>query len=81
MVSTYTHVGCPHPIKLNYYDTYIYYKKLGGGVTENFEFEMGTDTEVYDSCSAMLNGETFIFGGNKEKKQVIASKPITCYRL
>ena len=49
---------------------------LGGGVTENFEFEMGTDTEVYDSCSAILNGETFIFGGGKEKKQVFASAHI-----
>ena len=43
---------------------------LGGGVTENFDFEMDDDTQVQFSCSANLNGETFVFGGNNIKKQV-----------
>ena len=34
-----------------------------GGVTENFEFKINDDTEVYRSCSATLNGEVFVFGG------------------
>ena len=31
---------------------------------------MDDDTEVYYSCSATLNGELFVFGGNTQKKQV-----------
>ena len=35
---------------------------------------MNDDTEVYRSCSATLNGEVFVFGGdsssNNRKKQV-----------
>ena len=45
-----------------------------GGVTENFEFTINDDTEVYKSCSATLNGEVFVFGGfsssNNRKRQV-----------
>ena len=45
-----------------------------GGVTENFEFKINDDTEVYRSCSATLNGEVFVFGGenssNNRRKQV-----------
>ena len=45
-----------------------------GGITENFEFKMDEDTEVYESCSATLKGELFVFGGtsstNNRKKQV-----------
>ena len=45
-----------------------------GGVTENFEFKINDDTEVYLSCSATLNGEVFVFGGtstsNNKRKQV-----------
>ena len=45
-----------------------------GGVTENFEFKINDDTQVYDSCSSTLNGEVFVFGGyntsNNWRKQV-----------
>ena len=45
-----------------------------GGKTENFEIKINDDTEVYGSCSSMLNGELFVFGGtntsNNRKKQV-----------
>ena len=45
-----------------------------GGVTENFEFKINDDTEVYRSCAATLNGEVFVFGGlntsNNRRKQV-----------
>ena len=45
-----------------------------GGKTENFEFKMNDDTEVYYSCSSVLNGELFVFGGttasNNRRKQV-----------
>ena len=41
---------------------------------------MGEDTEVYRSCSATLNGELFVFGGDSEsnnmRKQV--SKVMDC---
>ena len=47
---------------------------IQGGVTENFEFTINEDTEVYHSCSATLNGEVFVFGGsntsNNRRKQV-----------
>ena len=34
---------------------------------------MGLDTSAYRSCSAKLNGELFVFGGdgNSQNKQVI----------
>ena len=31
---------------------------------------MDDNTEVHYSCSATLNGELFVFGGNTQKKQV-----------
>ena len=31
---------------------------------------MDYNTEVYQSCSATLNGELFVFGGATQKKQV-----------
>ena len=34
-----------------------------GGVTENFEFKINDDTQVFRSCSSTLNGEVFVFGG------------------
>ena len=43
-------------------------------MTENFEFKINDDTEVYHSCSSVLNGEVFVFGGanssNNRKRQV-----------
>ena len=43
-------------------------------MTENFEFKINDDTEVFHSCSAKLNGEVFVFGGtntsNNRRKQV-----------
>ena len=57
---------------------YLNYFNLGG-VTENFEFKINDDTEVFRSCSAKLNGEVFVFGGsstsNNERKQVSLIKP------
>ena len=45
-----------------------------GDVTENFVFKINNDTEVYGSCSATLNGEVFVFGGENtsynRRKQV-----------
>ena len=50
---------------------------IQGGVTENFEFTINDDTEVFYSCSAILNGEVFVFGGyntsNNRRKQVESS--------
>ena len=43
-------------------------------MTENFDFKINEDTEVYYSCSSVLNGEVLVFGGyntsNNRKKQV-----------
>ena len=45
-----------------------------GGTTDNFQFKMDDDTEVLYSCSSLLNGELFVFGGfntsNNRRKQV-----------
>ena len=47
---------------------------ISGGQTENFEFKINDDTQVYESCSSVLNGELFVFGGqttsNNRRKQV-----------
>ena len=40
-----------------------------GGLTENFEFEIQEDTEVFESCSAMMNGNMYIFGGHRNKQE------------
>ena len=53
----------------------IFYKlHLKGGTTANFDFKMDDDAEVYRSCSSLLNGELFVFGGsntsNNRRKQV-----------
>ena len=37
---------------------------ISGGLTDNFQFQMDDDTEVYGSCSASLNGELYVLGGN-----------------
>ena len=47
-----------------------------GGVTENFEFTINDDTEVNGSCSSLLNGEIFVFGGYSKKSQVIETSLI-----
>ena len=39
-------------------------------MTEGFEFHVDEDTEVVRSCSAMLNGELFVFGGSSKTRQV-----------
>ena len=54
----------------------FYLTILTGGVTENFEFAINDDTEVLNSCSALLNGEIFVFGGYYEPKQVIEAVSI-----
>ena len=47
---------------------------IKGGATENFEFIINDDTQAYYSCSSLLNGELYVFGGysatNNLKKQV-----------
>ena len=60
---------------INYCNILYRLKHLQGGVTDNFEFQIDDDTEVYRSCSATLHGELFVFGGystsNNRKKQVL----------
>lgn len=36
---------------------------IQGGVSENFEFKINNDTQVLMSCSSILKGEVFLFGG------------------
>ena len=33
----------------------------------DFEFEIEEESEVWESCSAMLNGNMYIFGGHRNK--------------
>ena len=44
-------------------------KFYSGGLTENFNFEIDEDTEVFESCSAMMNGNMYIFGGHRNKEE------------
>ena len=57
--------------KLSLFNSILFNNFNEGGVTENFEFTINDDTEVYGSCSALLNGELFVFGGYNKKNQVI----------
>ena len=47
---------------------------IQGGVTEHFDFKINDDTDVWQSCSSVLNGEVYVFGGlsssNNRRKQV-----------
>ena len=43
---------------------------LLGGTSENFQFKIDDFTEVYCSCSSLLNDELFLFGGSNLKRQV-----------
>ena len=47
----------------------------GRFLSADFDFKMGEGTEVYQSCSAILNGEMLVFGGTSEFafRQVIIS--------
>ena len=55
------------------YKSLMIYFNDSGGAQENFDFTMGPDTSARSSCSATLNGEMFVFGGNgsSQNKQVI----------
>ena len=37
---------------------------------DDFEFSLGENTEVYYSCSLTWRGRFFVFGGDKQKKQI-----------
>ena len=37
---------------------------------EDFDFQIGDDTEVYHSCSITWHGQFFLFGGGVEKTQI-----------
>ena len=41
-----------------------------GGVDDNLDFRLGEGTEVYHSCSAILNDQMYVFGGSIETRQV-----------
>ena len=41
--------------------------KYGGN---DFHFEMGSDTQVFYSCSITFKGKFYVFGGVNEKKQI-----------
>ena len=47
-----------------FYLSVLINNKISGGTTENFEFQINDDTQVLRSCSAILNGEVFVFGGD-----------------
>ena len=55
------------------YESNLEFKVILGGEEENFEFTMGPNTSAYRGCSAKLNGEMFVFGGDGSKynKQVM----------
>ena len=57
--------------KLSLFNSILFDNFYLGGVTENFEFTINDDTEVDISCSALLNGELFVFGGRNKRNQVI----------
>ena len=56
--------------KINCY----YWKQLKSNqknfVPAKFEFEMGENTQVFGSCSMVLNDSMFVFGGHDEKRQI-----------
>ena len=40
-----------------------------GGEEKKLGFTMGPNTSAYESCSATLNGQHFVFGGTEESSQ------------
>ena len=45
-------------------------KNILGEVDDDIDFTYDANTEVYNSCSASLNNEIWVFGGNSKKRQV-----------
>ena len=41
-----------------------------GEVDDDINFAYDTNTEVYESCAAALNGKMFVLGGWNQRKQV-----------
>ena len=37
---------------------------------KDFDFSMGQNTQVYESCSMTFKNQHFVFGGDKETKQI-----------
>ena len=46
-----------------------------GNVDDDIAFTFEKDTEVFGSCAATLNGEFWVIGGQKKKRQVIINSP------
>ena len=46
-----------------------------GNVDDDIAFTFEKDTEVFGSCAATLNGEFWVIGGQKKKRQVIFNSP------
>ena len=42
------------------------------GESKDIHFEFGVGTETFGACSMTIKGRHFLFGGDKEKKQVIS---------
>ena len=48
-----------------------------GGNNTNMEFFIRQDTDIYLSCSARLNGEYYVFGGNQRTPYTSFTKQIS----
>ena len=42
-----------------------------GNVDDDIVFTYETDTEVFKSCAATLNGEFWVLGGYNQRRQVV----------
>ena len=54
-----------------------------GEVDDDINFAYDTNTEVYGSCAASLNGKMFVLGGWNQRKQVNIKhwqKIVTCIK-
>ena len=52
-----------------------------GNLNELMDFVYEDETEVSGSCSAILNGEMFVFGGWDEKRQISKVENCTLKRI
>ena len=51
---------------------------FNGNVNSKLKFAMPEGTEVYRSCSTMLHGQHYIFGGRTETRQISIVDPERC---
>ena len=70
-----------HRLFINYESYSLIDFSVQGNVDDDIVFTYETDTEVFKSCAATLNGEFWVLGGYYQKRQVILKLSKTQFQI